>query len=98
MKFVVARKPGPFGLLLVVTDEGLLGKKMVEGKAQLDLSKEFYQGERMSEAEVIILLEQAQHLHLTGKEIIALAARQDVIDSHKVLWVQQVPHAEVVRA
>ncbi|MEK6950521.1 MAG: DUF424 family protein [Nanoarchaeota archaeon] len=96
MKFVVAQKNGPQGLLLIVTDQEILGQKFEEGKRQLDLSPAFYQGKAMSREEVKKLLSQAQHLHLTGTRAVALALEEDLICSKNILWIQGVPHVEVV--
>ncbi|MBI2666164.1 DUF424 family protein [Candidatus Woesearchaeota archaeon] len=96
MKFIVAKKNGPHGLLLVVTDAVLLGKKFEEGKLQLDVSKEFYQGEEKSKEEVVNLIKTAQHVHLTGKEAVALGINTESIQKKKVLFVAGIPHAEGV--
>ena len=96
MIFIVAQKQGPHGMLLVVTDKDILGKVFSEGKKQLDLSKNFYQGEEQNKEEVKALVAVAQHLHLTGKSVVALGVEMDLIDPGRILWVQGVPHAEVV--
>jgi hypothetical protein len=97
MEFIVAKKNGPQGLLLIVTDREILGRKFEEGKRQLDLGPAFYRGEAMSREEVKKLFSQAQHLHLTGTQAIALALEEDLLRSENLLWVQGIPHAEVVR-
>lgn len=96
MTFIVVQKNGPQGLLLIVTDQELVGKKFEEGPRQLDLSKAFYQGEEAHEEEVRKLFVQAQHLHLTGKQVIALALEENLISVKNILWIRGVPHAEVV--
>lgn len=96
MIFIVNGRQGPHGLILVITDKEILGKVFEEGKLQLDLSKEFYQGEEMSKEEVVALLEQAQHIHLTGKESVKLGIEQRFVEKKRILVVQGVPHAEVV--
>ncbi len=96
MKFVVSEKKAPTGLLLVVTDKDILGTIVEEGKLQLDLTKEFYNGTEKSEKEVRGLIKEATHLHLTGQATIAIAVELDVIEADRILWVQSVPHAQVV--
>ena len=44
MKFIVSQKNGPHGLLIVITDKDIIGKLFSEGKLQLDLTKEFFEG------------------------------------------------------
>lgn len=96
MTFIVAPKNGTSGLLLVVTDQEIMGERFEEGKRQLDLSAAFYQGERMEKAEVKKLFTQAQHLHLTGKKAVALALEDDLVGGNNILWIQGIPHVEVV--
>jgi len=73
MTFIVTEKDTANGLLLVITDKDLIGKKFEEGKKQLDLSNKFYQGEEKSKEEVKELIKCAYILHLTGEKILNLA-------------------------
>lgn len=94
--FMVAEKESTHGLLLVITDEDILGKRFVERKKQLDLSAKFYLGEKKTKEEVQKLIPKARHLHLTGKHIIAVAIELDLINPKHILWIDKVPHAQVV--
>lgn len=96
MEFVVAERPGPHGSLLVITDKDILGKLFEEDRVQLDLRKEFYQGEVRGKEEVKKLMLKSRHLHLTGKGAIALGIELDLIGKGRILWVQGTPHAQVV--
>ena len=96
MTFIVAKKQGPHGLLLIISDKGDVGKLFQEGRKQLDLRKEFYQGDEKTAKEVELLLGTVQHLHFTGKQAVALGITAGFIDQRCILYVQQVPHAEVV--
>ncbi len=96
MQFIVAEKHSTHGLLLVITDEDILGKRFEEGKRQLDLSAKFYHGEQKTKEELKKLIPKARHLHLTGKHTLAVAIELDLVHSDKILWVQNVPHAQVV--
>lgn len=96
MSFIVAQKNCPSGLLLIVTDEDILGKSFEEGKRQLDLRQGFYQGKKLRKEEVRILFGQAQHLHLTGKQAVALAVEEELISPRNILWIGGIPHAEAV--
>lgn len=96
MTFIVSKKEGPHGLLLIITDKDILGKIFEEGKIQLDLTKDFFKGEEKDKEEVKTLIPTARHLHLTGKESVAIGLEMDLVDTKKILWVQKVPHAEVM--
>ena len=96
MNFIVAKKSSENGLLLVVTDFDILGKSFEEEKVQLDLTKKFYKGEEKNKEEVKKLIKESRHVHLTGKEAVALGIEMGLVDSKKILYVQKVPHAEVL--
>ena len=96
MKFVAKIHKGPHGEVLVVSDQEILGKTFSEGKLQLDLTKEFCQGEEKEAEEVKELSKSAYILHLTGENSINLFS--DLIDKGKILIVKKIPHAEVYLA
>ena len=95
MNFIVSTKNGPHGLLLIVTDEEIIGKLFAENKLQLDLTKKFYQGTKKGKTAVMRLVSTAQHLHLTGKAAVALGIEMDLVNPDSILYVQGIPHAEV---
>ncbi|MBU0457275.1 MAG: DUF424 family protein [Nanoarchaeota archaeon] len=94
MNFIVAQRDSENGLLLIVTDSEIIGKFFEEEKVQLDLSKKFYEGEEKSKEDVKKLIAKAKHIHLTGKEAVAIGVELDIIDSDRILFVKGVPHAE----
>jgi uncharacterized protein len=96
MNFIVAEKEGPHGMLLIITDSNIIDKSFEEGKFQLDLTKKFYKGEKKGKEEVKKMIEGAQHIHLTGKAAVAIGIEMDLIDSDKILYVDGIPHAEMV--
>jgi hypothetical protein len=96
MTLIVSEKPSPSGLLLVVTDKNLLGKIFSEGNRQLDLSKNFYEGQEIDLKELKHMMVSARHLHLTGKEAVALGIELDLVDHNHILYINKIPHAEVV--
>ncbi len=95
MKFIVAAKKSEHGILLVITDKEIIGKKFEQGKLQLDLASVFYKGEEKDEQEVKIMIPTARHLHLTGKNAVRLAENLWLIKKEKILIVKDIPHAEV---
>lgn len=97
MDFIVSRKETGHGLLVVVTDKDILGKTFEEKKRQLDLAKKFYQGDLKSKEETKKIIVDARHVHLTGKGAVAIGVEMDLVDPEKILYVQNVPHAEVTK-
>jgi len=96
MKFVVTEKQTPNGILLVVTDADILGKKYEEGKKQLDLENKFYHGHEKSQAEVLDLFQQAYILHLTGIGAVGLALKEGLIGKKNIIVVKGIPHVEIL--
>mgnify|MGYP001560218328 CR=1 FL=1 len=96
MDYVVAKKQSQFGLLIVVTDADIIGKKFEEERLQLDLTKKFYQGEVKSKEEVKKIMVAARHIHLTGKGAIAIGVEMDLVDPKKIIFIDKVPHAEIM--
>ena len=98
MSFIVSKKFAPEGLILVVTDKEILGKVFEEGNKQLDLSKKFYLGDERTSDEVKVIIEEAYILHLTGEKAVALGVELELVDSEKIIWISNIPHAEVLIA
>ena len=96
MKFVVKIHQGPHGKILVVTDKEILGKQFSEGKLQLDLTKDFYQGVEMDTEKVKEASKSTYILHLTGENTINLFS--NLIDTERILIVEKIPHAEIYLA
>ncbi|PIN87667.1 hypothetical protein COV12_02545 [Candidatus Woesearchaeota archaeon CG10_big_fil_rev_8_21_14_0_10_32_24] len=93
---IVSQKNGPYGILLVVTDSNLIGKSFEEGKLQLDLTQDFYLGEKKTKEDIKLLLQKSRDVHFTGKESVAIGVELDLINPERILYVEGVPHAEVV--
>jgi len=96
MEFIVSLKKTENGIILVVTDEEIVGQKFEEGKLQLDLTQKFYQGEKKSAEEVKKMILGVYILHLTGKKAVDLGLELKLINKEKVLKVKNIPHAEAV--
>ena len=96
MSFIVVKKLSPEGLILVVTDKEIVGKLFEEGNKQLDLTKKFYSGDERDVEAVKALIPEAYILHLTGKNAVALGTELNLVDPQKIIWIANVPHAEVL--
>ena len=96
MDYIVSKKQSQFGMLVVVTDADLIGKKFEEERLQLDLTKKFYQGDQMGKEEVKKVMMTARHLHLTGKGAVAIGVEMNLVDPKKIIFIDKVPHAEIM--
>lgn len=84
-------------LLIGACDEELIGKKFEDGKLQIDVSKAFYDGERISSEVLKRFLEEATIANLVGKETVKCAIDIGLVDPKCVLKIKGIPHAQMVR-
>ncbi|HUV02809.1 MAG TPA: DUF424 family protein [Desulfobacteria bacterium] len=85
------------GLLVAVCDKDLIGRSFEEGELSLKISERFYKGEEATEGEVITSLQRATIANLVGKRTIKCAVDNDFIEEACVIFVDGVPHAQMVK-
>ena len=84
-------------ILIGACDEELIGKKFREGKLQIDVSKEFYDGERISVEVLKKYLKNATIANLVGEKTVNCAIKLGVVDLECVMKIKDIPHAQMVR-
>ena len=84
-------------ILLGACDEKLLGKKFEDGKFQIEVKRDFYDGERITSKALIKLLEDATIANLVGKETIKCAIEAGIIDPECIIKINGIPHAQMVK-
>ncbi len=84
-------------ILLGACDEELIGKKFVDGKFQIDITKEFYGGRIISIESLIKYLREATIANLVGKNAVECAIKIGLIDPKCVLKIKGIPHAQMVK-
>ena len=84
-------------LLIGACDEKLLGKKFEDGKFQIDVRRDFYEGKRVNPDILKKFLEEATIANLVGEETIKCAIEMGLIDPECVMRIKGVPHAQMVR-
>ena len=84
-------------ILIGACDEKLIGKKFEDGKFHLDVSKEFYDGQRINSEVLKKYLTDATIANLVGSETIKCAIDLGFIDEDCVIKIKGVPHAQMVR-
>lgn len=82
-------------LSLAVCDTELIGQEFEEGKAYLNVTKSFYDGEESSEDDVKHLLAGAKNANIVGKESIRIA--KELFPELIINSVQGIPYAVIVR-
>jgi len=81
--------------IVAVCDEDLLGKKFEEKELILDVSEEFYKGEKMDEAKTLEIMKKADILNIVGEKSIDLASKNDIVSKMNIIKIKGIPHAQV---
>ncbi len=84
-------------LVIGACDEHLLGKKFVDGKFQIDVSENFYGGQRISEKTLAKYLLDATIANLVGEEAVNCAINLGLVNPDGILKIRGVPHAQMIR-
>jgi hypothetical protein len=77
-------------------DERLLGKKFRKGKLQIDVARNFYDGERIDKKKLEKFLLDATIANLVGKETVKCAIDLGLVDPQCILKIKGIPHAQIV--
>ena len=85
------------GLLVAVCDKELVGKRYEEGGLLLQITERFYKGEEATEREVVRSLKRATIANLVGKRAIKCALDNHFIEEINVIFVEGIPHAQMVK-
>ncbi|MEM2282223.1 MAG: DUF424 family protein [Candidatus Hadarchaeales archaeon] len=83
-------------VLVIVCDAELLGREFREGKLVLKVDEKFYQGREASLEECMRMIREATIANLVGS-VVERAISEGLIDPKKVVRVQGVPHAMMVK-
>lgn len=84
------------GNVVAACDEDILGKKFEEGKLQLDLTTDFYKGEKKTDSEVLKIISNSYVVSFVGEKCVEFAIKNRLVDKDKVLVIAGVPHAQCI--
>ena len=82
--------------ILAICDEGLIGKTFEEEGLFLEISEDFYKGEKKTKEEVFEMLKDGniKNFNIVGKESISVALKAGIIEKENILRIGGVPHAQ----
>lgn len=83
--------------LLSVCDEEILGKTFSEGGIKLEVKKDFYYENKCEKDKIKEFCNKASIINVVGKSIVKLLIDEDVVDKDKILEIEDIPHAQVVK-
>jgi len=84
-------------VLIGACDENLIGKKFVDGKFQIDVTREFYGGKLVNVEVFKKYLENATIANLVGEKTVNCAIKMDLVDPKCIIRIKGVPHAQMVK-
>ncbi len=84
-------------VVVAVCDRDILGKKFKDGKLVLRLDENFYKGAQVSENDVKEALSCATIANISGMKSIACAVECGCIDPDTVIYIDGIPHAQMVQ-
>lgn len=84
-------------IIVAVCDKNIIGKKFKEGEYVLKLEECFYKGDEALEEEVKEALSNATIANISGEKSIACAVECGCIDPDTIIFVEGIPHAQMVQ-
>ncbi|MGM0510799.1 MAG: DUF424 domain-containing protein [Thermoplasmatota archaeon] len=84
-------------VLLAACDSELLGKKFCEGEITLDVKESFYSGKEGTPSELCKNFKEATIANLIGEKTIDTAISDGFGGEEDILWVDGIPHLQIVR-
>ncbi len=84
-------------ILLAACDKDLLGKKFKKGEICLSVKRSFYQGETTDGKGLNIQIMRSTIANLVGERTVNTAIDNGFGMEEDVLWVDGIPHLQIVR-
>lgn len=84
-------------VLVAVCDKNIVGKTFREGELVLKLDEWFYKGDDATDDEIKNALCCATVANITGEKSIACAVDCGVIDPDTIIYIEGIPHAQMVQ-
>lgn len=84
------------GIIVALCDDKILGKKFFEGDAVLDLSSDFYKGEKVSRERAAEICKRAYIINAVGEESVSLLVSQGFIEKNNIKKISRMPFAQCI--
>ena len=86
------------GIVVAICDKELIDKKFEQGKLQLDLTTDFYNGEEKSEEETKEILKKAYIVNLVGKKAVDFGLKNKIINKENIKKIAKIPFCQCLIA
>jgi len=84
-------------VLVAVCDADLLGKTLEGGRVPFKVSESFYKGELMEVETSLDFIKRGTIVNVVGKKVVEAAIEARLVHPEAVLYIGQIPHAQIVR-
>ncbi len=81
--------------IIAVCDSDLLGRVFEENDLQLDLSSDFYKGEKMDEKDAGDLIRNGDGVNLAGEKSVQLGVKEGIVETKDIKYIKGIPYAQV---
>ncbi len=84
-------------LIVAICDSELIGKKFNEGELTIDIKDSFYGNTKVSLEYGLERLKKATIANIVGEKIVNAAISEGLILKESVIFINGIPHAQVIR-
>ncbi len=84
-------------ILIAICDEEILGKKIKWKNIEIEIKKEFYGGKKVSEKEILDVLEEMTVGNFFGNRIVDFMIRNGVVKKENVIKIGGIAHAQFIK-
>lgn len=84
-------------IVLAACDCEIIGSKLKKGKLTVEITENFYKGEKVSEDRMVESLRNITSANLFGEKVIDCAIKCGMVDPDTVIIIDGVPHAQIYR-
>ncbi len=82
------------GIVLSICDENIIGEKFSEGGLVLDLTSDFYKGDKISEKDTKERCLKAYIINAVGKESVNLIKEMGFVKDKNIINIKNIPFAQ----
>lgn len=82
--------------VVAICDEDIFGKKFEDGNVQLDLTSNFYNGDKISDESALQIIRNANVINVVGKESVSFVKNAGISEANNILFVDKIPHVQIV--
>ena len=91
---IIKKHKSSRGLIVALCDDSILGKKFCDGDAVLDLSSDFYSGERVDGDDALKICRRAYIINAAGRDSVSFLIKNKFIGNKSMIRVGGVPYAQ----